>query len=174
MRVLRNGGIGLAAVALIGLTATAAMADGPTSRRYGMPSIWQGVYGGVHIGGVDAGHDDGMVGGVQLGYNWRTGAIVYGLEADISLSGSDHVDWLASARGRLGYLIQPRLMVYGTAGLGLVKDHDTESGFAYGVGIEGKLTGTTSARLEYLQFDNDSHHGDGISVIRAGLNIKLW
>jgi hypothetical protein len=55
-----------------------------------------------------------------------------------------------------------------------VKDRDTESGFAYGVGIEGRLTGTTSARLEYLEFTNDTAHGDGISVVRAGLNIKLW
>jgi outer membrane immunogenic protein len=138
-----------------------------------MPSIWQGLYGGVHIGSVDAGNDDGLVGGVQVGYNWQAGTIVYGLEADLSLSGADHVDWLATARGRLGYLLQPRLMVYGTAGLSLVNDRETDTGFAYGVGVEGKLTNTTSARLEYLQLTNDTAHGDGISVVRAGLNIKL-
>ena len=138
-----------------------------------MPSIWQGLYGGVHIGRVDAGDDDGFVGGVQLGYNWQAGSIVYGLEADMSLSGSDHIHWLASARGRLGYLIQPRLMVYGTAGLGFVDDRETDTGFTYGVGLEGKLSNTMSARLEYLAFTNDTHHGDNVSVIRAGLNIKL-
>ena len=178
MRVLRNGGTGLAAVAYIVLAATAAVADGPTDRRpswpagYGMPSIWQGLYGGVHVGVVQE-NDDGFAGGVQLGYNWQTGSVVYGVEGDITLSGSDHVQWLASARGRLGYLIQPRLMVYGTAGLGFVDDRETDTGFVYGVGLEGKLTNTMSARLEYLSFTNDTHHGDNVSVIRAGLNIKL-
>ena len=179
MRVLRNGVIGLAVVALLGLAATAAVADGPSGPRrsgpasYGWPSIWQGLYGGVHVGHVDAGKDDGFVGGVQIGYNWRTSYIVYGLEADISVSGSDHAHWLASARGRLGYLIQPRILVYGTAGLGMVNDRETDTGFVYGLGVEAKLSETMSARLEYLAFANDSAHGDGASVIRAGLNIKL-
>ena len=75
MRVLRRRVIGLAVVALLGLAATAAVADGLYGPRgsgpasYGMPSIWQGLYGGVHLGHVDAGNDDGFVGGVQVGYN---------------------------------------------------------------------------------------------------------
>jgi outer membrane immunogenic protein len=179
MRVLRTGIISLAAAAIVGLAATVAVADGSATRGpswaagYGMPSIWQGVYGGVHIGGVDTGDDDGLVGGVQLGYNWQTGAIVYGVEADISLSGADHVDWLASARGRLGYLILPNLLLYGTAGLGMVNDRDTDTGFAYGVGVEGRLSSSTSARLEYLAYTAETARGDDVGVIRAGLNIKL-
>jgi outer membrane immunogenic protein len=157
-----------------------AMADGDSTARhpswpdgYGTPSIWQGVYGGVHLGGVDSDDDDGLIGGVQLGYNWRAGSIVYGLEADMSLSDADHVDWLASARGRVGYLILPNLLLYGTAGLGLVNDRDTDTGFAYGAGVEGKLSSSMSARLEYLAFTSETEHGDDVSVIRAGLNIKL-
>jgi len=179
MRVLRKGVISLSAAAVLGLTATVAIADGSGARGpswpagYGRPSIWQGVYGGVHLGGVDTGDDDGLIGGVQLGYNWQTGAIVYGAEADMSLSGADHVDWLASARGRLGYLILPNLLLYGTAGLGMVNDRDTDTGFAYGAGVEGKLSSTTSARLEYLAFTSETARGDDVSVIRAGLNIKL-
>jgi outer membrane immunogenic protein len=138
-----------------------------------MPSIWQGLYGGVHLGQVDVGDDDGFVGGVQVGYNWRAGYFVYGLEADISVSGSDDAHWLASGRGRLGYLIQPRILVYGTAGLGIVNDHETDTGFVYGLGVEGKLSETMSARLEFLSFTSDTAHGDGADVIRAGLNIKL-
>jgi outer membrane immunogenic protein len=95
------------------------------------------------------------------------------VEGDISLSGSDSIDWLASVRGRLGYLIQPNLLVYGTAGLGVVSGGDTDTGFVYGLGVEGKLTDTMSARVEYLAFDSDTKHGDGVGVIRAGLNIKL-
>jgi outer membrane immunogenic protein len=126
----------------------------------------------VHLGVADT-RDDGVVGGVQLGYNWQDKQLVYGVEGDLSLSGSDRVDWLASLRGRLGYLIDPRVLVYGTAGLGLVNSRDTEAAFVYGVGVEGKLTSTMSARLEYLMFDSDNAHGDGVGVIRAGLNIKL-
>jgi outer membrane immunogenic protein len=115
-----------------------------------------------------------MIGGVQVGYNWRAGSILYGVEADMSVSDADHVDWLASARGRLGYLILPNLLLYGTAGLGLVNDRDTDTGFAYGAGVEGKLSSTMSARLEYLAFTSETEHGDDdVSVIRAGLNIKL-
>ena len=89
------------------------------------------------------------------------------------MSGSHDAHWLASARGRLGYLIQPRILVYGTAGLGFVNDRETDTGFVYGLGVEGKLSETMSARLEYLAFANDSAHRDGASVVRAGLNIKL-
>jgi outer membrane immunogenic protein len=174
---LQRGIMALTLVAGVGLTATAAVADGAT-RSTGpayseWPSIWRGLYGGVHLGQVNADHDDGLVGGVQLGYNWQSNQIVYGLESDISLSGSDTIDWLGSARGRLGYLIQPGLLVYGTAGVGLVKGGDTDTGFVYGLGVEGRLSDTMSARVEYLAFDTDRAHGDKVDVIRAGLNIKL-
>jgi opacity protein-like surface antigen len=107
---------------------------------------------------------------------------VYGVEGDISFSGEHSIDWLASARGRLGYLIQPRVLVYGTAGLGLVNGSGTpvnsggtDAGFVWGLGVEGKINPTMSARLEYLSFNTDSTraHADTVDVIRAGLNIKL-
>jgi outer membrane immunogenic protein len=178
MGVLRTGVIGLTVLVGIGLATPAAVADdtriaGPYYERYERPSIWSGLYGGVHLGHADADHDDGFVGGVQLGYNWQANQIVYGLESDISLSGMHSIDWLASVRGRAGFLIQPRLLVYGTAGLGLVNGGDTDAGFVFGLGIEGKLTNAMSARLEYLSFNSDSAHGDGVGAIRAGLNIKL-
>jgi outer membrane immunogenic protein len=176
MGVLRRGVIGLTVLGCIGLAAPAAVADdtriaGPA--YYERPSIWRGLYGGVHLGRADADGDDGFIGGVQLGYNWQTNQIVYGLEGDISVSGNHSIDWLASARGRAGLLIQPRLLVYATAGLGLVNGGSTDAGFVYGLGVEGKLTQTMSARIEYLSFNSDSAHGDGVGVIRAGLNIKL-
>jgi outer membrane immunogenic protein len=179
MHTMRRGIVTLAVLAIFGLSVTAAVADGSgpgprigSADYYELPSIWSGLYGGVNLGYADRDHDNGFVGGVQLGYNWQARQIVYGVEGDLSLSGANSVDWLASVRGRVGYLIDPRLLVYGTAGLGLVNDHGTDAGFVYGLGIEGKLNPTMSARLEYLSFNSDSVHGD-VGVIRAGLNIKL-
>jgi len=177
MGVLRKGVIGLSVLAGFGLSVTAASADGYTSgsATYELPSIWRGLYGGLHLGHADADGDNGFVGGVQLGYNWQAQQIVYGVEGDISLSGAHSIDWLASLRGRVGYLIQPRVLVYGTAGLGLVNGGGTDAGFVYGLGVEGKLTRTMSARLEYLAYDTDNTHlhSDTVGVVRAGLNIKL-
>jgi outer membrane immunogenic protein len=178
MGILRRGVIALAVMAGIGLAMSAvAVADGirTAGPRYADgPPIWRGLYGGIHLGHADADFDDFFVGGVQLGYNWQVNQIVYGLEGDISLSGADSIDYLASFRGRLGYLIQPSLMVYATAGLGLVDGGDSDAGFVYGLGIEGMISDTMSARLEYLAFNNDSGNGDdSVGVIRAGLNIKL-
>ena len=191
MSVLRRGIVGLTVLAGFGLAATVALADGTSPNYYDKPWLWRGLYGGVNVGHADADGDNGVVGGVQLGYNWQSSQIVYGVEGDISFSGENSIDWLASARGRLGYLIQPRVLVYGTAGLGLVNgngafstrtgDDDgrrasgTDAGFVWGLGVEGKITPTMSARLEYLSYntDNTHAHADTVDVIRAGLNVKL-
>jgi outer membrane immunogenic protein len=175
MVVLRRNLFGLAVLGGLSLSATAALADGTRSapNYYDRPSIWGGLYGGLSLGKIDTDHDDGIVGGVQLGYNWQANQFVYGVEGDISVSNSDSIDWLGSLRGRLGYLIQPNLLVYGTAGLGFVSASETDTGFVWGLGVEGKFTPTMSARVEYLSFNNDSVHGDGANVIRAGLNFKF-
>jgi outer membrane immunogenic protein len=167
MNALRKGLVEITMLAALGLSATAAVADGVygAGQSYReMPSIWSGLYGGVHLGYADADYDDGVVGGVQLGYNLQSGAIVYGVEGDISLTSADSVDWLASARGRLGYLIQPSLLLYGTAGVG----GDDDAGFVYGLGLESQLTYGTTGRIEYLEYD-----GDDVGVIRAGLNFQI-
>jgi outer membrane immunogenic protein len=119
------------------------------------------------VGFADADQDNGLVGGVQLGYNWQAKQIVYGVEGDVSLSSAGSIDWLASVRGRLGFLMQPRVLIYGTAGL--VNDHGADAGLGYGLGVEGKLNPAMSARPEYLSFNSGSVHGGDVGVIRAGL-----
>lgn len=79
----------------------------------------------------------GFIGGAQAGYNWQSGAMVYGLEADIqgvagrdsfsivplppttpaTISGSQGLEWLATLRGRLGVTATPELLLYVTGGL---------------------------------------------------------
>jgi outer membrane immunogenic protein len=166
----------LALTVAVGMAAGAsvAAADDP-GRGAQWPNIpwnsWQGLYGGVHAGSADAGRDDdGLAAGVLLGKNWQSGKIVYGIEGDISLSDADSIDWLGTIRGRVGYLLSPSILLYGTAGLGIVDfdDSGTESDFVYGLGVEGKLTEATTLRLEYLNFSDLE-----VDVVRVGVNWKL-
>jgi outer membrane immunogenic protein len=179
-----------------------AAANGPGGPDRGYhPSFWQGLYAGVHAGFGDAGGSlDGFIAGAQIGYNWQRGLIVYGWEADATWSDISEsasacvvgvgcakaevsIDWMATVRGRLGYLVQPNLLAYTTAGLGIVgfsssqsvsvpglsgsgSFDDTDTGFVIGFGIEGKYNETTTWRIEYLDVDD-------IDVIRAGLNFKI-
>jgi outer membrane immunogenic protein len=83
----------------------------------------------------------GFTGGVQAGYNWQSGNIVFGGEGDFgafslgdstsptgafpspflgtaySLTESMSTSWLATFRGRLGYTVTPELLLYVTGGL---------------------------------------------------------
>jgi outer membrane immunogenic protein len=75
--------------------------------------------------------------GAQAGYNWQSGSVVYGVEADIAGTGlkstmnttlqsvfippptaatSSSIDWYGTVRGRLGWATGP-VMFYGTGGL---------------------------------------------------------
>jgi outer membrane immunogenic protein len=147
MFALQRGVLVLGIFAGMAVTAMPAAADGgrgpPTYDRGYYPSIWRGVYGGVHAGFGWSGDADGAVGGAQAGYNWQSQQYVYGIEADISLSdigvsgsvtacdpdprfgcatarAGASIDWLATVRGRLGVLVQPSLLLYATAGLAVV------------------------------------------------------
>ena len=89
MQALQRGLIALGLLAGVAV-ATPAAADGGGGplvyERGSYPSIWQGLYAGVHAGFGWSGDADGAVGGAQAGYNWQSQQFVYGLEADISKS----------------------------------------------------------------------------------------
>jgi len=104
-------------------------------------SDWAGFYIGVNGGGGWADNkfdinptfrnvkpSGGFVGG-HAGYNWQYGSVVTGLEVDFdgaditktftntaATTWKDKTDELATARARLGYLVLPSLLAYGTAG----------------------------------------------------------
>jgi outer membrane immunogenic protein len=134
----------------------------------------------------------GLVGG-QVGYNWQWGQVVGGLETDFSAAdindstafqtpgtlfsnpatfSTDYkIDELASVRGRLGYLILPSLLAYGTGGAGWghfrwsANSVDTagnlasettfsnEFGWVAGAGLEWKLSPNWLLRGEWLHYD---------------------
>ena len=205
-----RGGI----VALVVLTGAAALTVPAVADDYRWPqfdqpyrpSLWQGLYAGAHLGWGWSGDASGVVGGGQLGYNWQSQQFIFGVEGDISaadigvsetvvvpgavLNASASIDWLATLRGRAGVLVQPNLLLYGTAGLAVVNAEahgsvsavglgtisasasDTETGFVYGAGVESKLSERMSLRVEYLGFGNLDKVGD-FGIVRAGLNFKL-
>lgn len=86
----------------------------------------------------------GFTGGFQAGYNWQTGALVSGVEADFDafnlsrtrsagglvpigagqsflVTTATKTDWLFTARGRLGWAFAPSALVYATGGLAVTK-----------------------------------------------------
>jgi outer membrane immunogenic protein len=135
---------------------------------------------------------NGSVFGFFFGYNWQWGAFVGGLEGNIdgaSLNSTQgiflaqipiqvatqqfKIDELASIRARLGYLVLPNLLLFGTGGIGF--DHATldntpttilsfappisdragvnEIGWVAGAGAEYKLFEHLLLRVEWLHYD---------------------
>jgi outer membrane immunogenic protein len=71
----------------------------------------------------------GFLGGAQAGYNWQSGPVVFGVQADIAgmdvkgttpclviLSCTSKSDWLATATGRIGAVVLDRGLVYAKGG----------------------------------------------------------
>jgi outer membrane immunogenic protein len=183
MKSLRSRIMALAVFAgTVGMAVPSAAQDRPD--RYFYPPLWQGLYLGVHAGYGEAGPLDGGLAGGQIGYNWQRGQIVYGWEADVSIADisweflgiTAEIDWLASVRGRVGYLFHPGYLAYLSAGLAYthveVSHHflgsvdDGGTGFVFGIGLEGKLTETSTLRVEYLDHDD-------LDIVRVGLNFRL-
>jgi len=95
------------------------------------------VVAGGTPGSLSTKHSGGFGGG-QIGYNWQTGAWVWGLETDIQgasigssstvvfpggggifpsvSTGRDRIDWFGTFRGRVGYSVD-RVLFYATGGL---------------------------------------------------------
>jgi outer membrane immunogenic protein len=163
-------------------------------------SNWTGLYVGINGGGawgrsdwttpvLTTGEFDlsgGLVGGT-IGYNWQTGAFLFGLEGDIdwaSINGTTNATcplgcktentWLGTVRGRLGYTYD-RFMPYVTGGVafgdirasgpGLIGANDTAVGWTVGAGIEFALVNNWTLKAEYLYVD--------LGDINCGLNCGL-
>jgi outer membrane immunogenic protein len=208
--------------AILGI-GTASAADLPMESYSKAPAIynWTGFYVGGNFGyswgradsaitSTPAGTTNtssldlnGAVGGGQIGFNWQTNAIVWGLETDFqgtdqknSLFNIDRnfadvnaatgtavpgqaivsnfdqrLKWFGTFRGRIGFLPDPRWMVYATGGFayGRVEssvtsiDPDGDAvgarwaedrmGFVVGAGVESVLYDNWTWKLEYLHVD---------------------
>jgi outer membrane immunogenic protein len=187
---------------------------------YTPPYNWTGAYIGLN-GGGGWGHSDwsaatgsastnpsGALVGGTIGYNWQAGHVVFGAEADgdwsdLRGSSSDapcttscetRNDWLATARGRIGYAFD-RVMPYitGGAAFGNIKASpsgfggvdETRAGWTAGAGVEVALTGPWSAKAEYLYTDLGSTNCPAGScavstdvnlhanLVRGGINYRF-
>jgi outer membrane immunogenic protein len=171
----------------------------PPERHYAdddtRPSLqWTGLYAGANLGasfGRDAFRENsaaafdgtdferfrsrssGFTGGGQLGYNYQTGHVVMGLEADLNyangsrsvasssgaVTASSSGNLAGSLRSRLGYAIGPWLL-YGTGGLAdntgntlSATSLDGRFGWVAGAGVEYMLDRNWSIRTEFLHTD---------------------
>ncbi|MEA2795577.1 MAG: high affinity Mn2+ porin [Bradyrhizobium sp.] len=158
----------------------------------------------------------GVIGGVQAGYNYRLpSGVLLGVEADITFPNyltsnsvvsslasarsavTEQWDYVATARGRVGYATGPWL-AYATGGLAWAGERflntpdigsdekilNTRLGWAAGAGVEYAFAPHWSARLEYLysrfgtadiRFPSATQYASTLDFqsLRVGLNRKI-
>ena len=154
---------------------------------------WTGFYAGAHLGygWGDARFTtrtgtprypyniDGILGGIQAGYNYQMDSFVFGLEGDFSGTGIDggtswaagtrnaslDINWLATIAARAGVTMDHTLF-YAKGGLaiadtdyrhlggpGLLKGDATRTGWLIGAGVEHAFDDAWSAKIEYNYMD---------------------
>ncbi|HTK13576.1 MAG TPA: outer membrane protein [Xanthobacteraceae bacterium] len=183
----------LASVALFAMASMASAADLPARMYTKAPAVapawsWAGFYAGVNVGygggetnypisagGLGVAEIDitssGFIGGGQIGYNWQTGNVVYGLEVDFQGSGVESkfeetlpgfgsiaigttTDYFGTARARIGTTPWDRSLLYVTGGLAY--GHTTTNFGIIGGGFgspdisNDKIGWTVGAGLEYM------------------------
>lgn len=184
------------------------------------PYNWRACYGGLNAGGVWSPGIDafGFTGGGQVGCNWLLmNSFLWGGEADLQYTGlngsrdvfapnaSAHQDfssrWLATFRGRAGWLVAPNMYLYATGGLALanvntassvnfngtinnLSDSTTHAGWTVGAGLEWMFTPGWSTKVEYLYLDLGhatnplpiSNNGLSLTqnIFRVGVNYYFW
>lgn len=164
---------------------------------------WAGPYLGANIGynwgsvTFAPAKPSGISGGVQAGYNWQSGPLVFGLEGDIQASGANDTfaawkfsnPWFGTVRGRIGYSFG-NVLFYGTGGLAFgsvrtanfgTSESHTSPGWTLGVGAEFGLSQNWSAKIEYLHVSlSDSRfgmtglpHAYDSNIVRFGVNYRF-
>jgi outer membrane immunogenic protein len=156
---------------------------------------WGGFYLGA-MGGYAQENSSGIgtlsggFAGGTAGYNWQTGNLVLGIEADaawadvgatVGLFGglasvSDKIRDMGTVRGRVGYAFDT-VLIYGTGGyawadnritataLGVsISDSQVHSGWTAGAGVEVMFAPKWSVKAEYLyrSFQSETYNFPGI------------
>lgn len=179
----------LATVALLVVCAspTARAADMPVKAAPppSHPYNWSGFYLGVNLGGAWTsgslnipsnnlyGGLTEFIGGVQAGYNFQAGHLLFGVEGDFDGAtfahpalptptlGSVRQNWIGTVAGRIG-VVEDNWLLYGKFGGGWVQSDaslnssgvswqgsNTNSGWLAGIGIEYGFKPHWTLKLEY-------------------------
>jgi outer membrane immunogenic protein len=132
--------------------------------------------------------------GGQIGYNWQSGRVVYGIEGDINwvnakasasfspipspppVTATTRFDWFATIRGRLGVTMSPT-MVYVTAGAAIVhhKDKVTAAFFATSPDIVSnstKVTWVAGGGVEHRLSSDWSVKAEGLVIGRTSETVS--
>lgn len=151
----------------------------------------------------------GFVGGGQAGYNWQFGSFVVGIEGDLQYSHqqngvwvyalqiSNGTDFISTLRGRAGVAMEDWLFYatagggythnvanFNMAGFGGLQQKDFSPVWVVGAGVETRVTGRWTGRLEYLYMNGGTlsttfgvpggtlsvNRNINDSLIRTGLN----
>jgi opacity protein-like surface antigen len=148
----------------------------------------------VTAAGMQTINSTGFIAGLEGGFNWQIGNLLLGLEAGleaVDLDGSvssgairypthspkyavtsyGSIDWLFTARPRLGWVMPNNWLLYATGGLAVTQLHSDfsfvdsngvlesgrvdalKAGYAVGGGVEAPLTDRLSVKAEYLFVD---------------------
>lgn len=143
------------------------------------PEEFAGIYAGTHVGYIhatadfDTGgdiSDGGVIGGFQLGVNFLTGNVIWGVETDLSITDVDpdggcpflatascsiDVEGVTTLRARLGYVVMDDLLFYVTGGAAAAPFRIASAGTSGMVPFtakddDGKFGWTAGAGVEYL------------------------
>jgi outer membrane immunogenic protein len=149
----------------------------------------------------------GFIGGGQIGYNYQISSIVLGVEADLDgahvrgssavptdvaalgpaiISADSTLNWLGTARARLGFTPVDRWLVYATGGLAYGADQHrylanqpafgnsfassgraVSAGCTFGAGLEWAFADNWSVKAEYLHYSL----GSGVDATTPSANI---
>ena len=226
-RIFAGAGLGLLVLDGPALAADMPLKAPPIQSVFDWTGFYIGAHTGYSRGSSNAVLSDpastatsnffgGVIGGVQAGYNVRLpSGMLLGVEADITFPNyltsnsvvsslatarsalTEQWDYVATARGRVGYATGPWL-AYATGGLVWAGDRFLNSpavgsdekilnsrlGWAAGGGVEYAFAPHWSARLEYLYsrfekadiaFPSGAHYTSTLDfqALRLGLNRKI-
>lgn len=177
----------------------------------GLPAVLFGLStASLARGDRDQQDVNGVIGGFQSGYNWQVGNWIMGVESDLQASGqkgdarycnlggtscavasvdaSHKLSWFGTARSRIGLLVTPSTLIYGTGGAayGQIKSDytlnlsgvpfasvnfkDLKAGWTAGAGVEFAVAGNWTTKLEYLYIDLGNSE---LAVTAAGVTAKV-
>jgi outer membrane immunogenic protein len=160
---------------------------------------WNGFYIGAHVGGawgtteseftavafpIASAATNGFLGGGQIGYNFQSGIIVVGVEADASwaslkgttpclfvLTCKREINTIGTVTGRVGFTADRALIYVKGGGAYANFEYDTSAfgtpvasadkwiwGWTVGTGVEYAITQSWSAKIEYnfMDFQKDT------------------